>query len=161
MTNFAFTPSNLTAPQFTPTLDGDVYTCTVTWNLFGQRYFVNCFDNQNNPVFSVPLVTSPKAKEISGLSWDAASLRAYVETKNPHGFRVGSVVVLTLGGTTPSGYNGEYECYITSSNTFFYSLNQDPGQLVTLGVASFQVSLTKGYFNSTMVYRNGQFEVNP
>ena len=158
---FPFFPSSLGAPQFQPTFDGSLYLCTVTWNLFGQRYFVNCFDSNNALVFTLPLVESPAAKPIAAMSWSAASLRATITTVDPHGLKLGSVVKLTIYGSMPTGYNGSFDCRITSPNTFYYVLNIDPGQLVTLGTYSYLVSLTAGYFQSTMVYRNGQFEVNP
>ena len=35
------------------------YNLAVTWNLYGQRYYLSCFTQQNALVFSVPLMNSP------------------------------------------------------------------------------------------------------
>jgi hypothetical protein len=160
-TYYPFAPNNLQTFSFTPFFDGNQYFCTVTWNLFGQRYYVNCYDTQNNLVFTIPLITNPKSLNIASLSWSPASLRATVTTVNPHGLKIGTVARLTLTGDNPSTYDGEFDCSVTSANSFFYALSADPGAVIGLGTASFIISMTRGYFNSTLVFRNGQLEVNP
>jgi len=45
--------------QFSATLDGVTYTLIVTWNLFGQRYYLTCYTLQGVVVFNVPLIGSP------------------------------------------------------------------------------------------------------
>jgi hypothetical protein len=35
------------------------YTLTVTWNLYGQRYYLTCYTQQNVVVFCVPVMNSP------------------------------------------------------------------------------------------------------
>lgn len=48
-------PSN--APfQFIATLDGQQYTCTVTWNVFGQRYYLNIFTLDGTRILTIALV---------------------------------------------------------------------------------------------------------
>jgi len=39
-----FVPNNVAPFSFQPTLDGQVYTVRVTWNVFGQRWYVNLYD---------------------------------------------------------------------------------------------------------------------
>ena len=65
MTTFLFQPSNTTPFQFQPTLDGNIYNCVVTWNLFGQRYYLNCMDLSGNLIFCVAMVGSPPDRDIS------------------------------------------------------------------------------------------------
>lgn len=149
------------APTFQPTFDGSSYLCSVVWNLFGRRYYVNCFDNMNNRVFTVALIESPPAALLSTLSWDAASLTVTATTAVPHGLRAGSTVQLTVAGATPDGYNGEFDCWVTGASTFCYNMASDPGTVVVPGSASQLLSMTAGYFSSTLVWRNGQFEVSP
>src|SRR6266566_2988171 len=55
---FPFTPSVNAPFQFTPTLDGVQYQAVVTWNLYGQRYYVNLYALDGTLVFSLPLVGS-------------------------------------------------------------------------------------------------------
>lgn len=64
MTTYAFTPSSNTAFQFQPTLDGTVFTVTVTWNVWG-RYYVNILTLQGIPVYTMPLIGSPSDYPIS------------------------------------------------------------------------------------------------
>jgi hypothetical protein len=57
ITSFVQTQS---APfQFQATLDGALYTVTITWNLQGQRYFFNIYDLSGNLIVSKPLISSP------------------------------------------------------------------------------------------------------
>lgn len=65
MTTFPFIPSNNTPFQFQPTLDNNPYTCVVTWNLFGQRYYLNCLDLSGNLIFCKAMVGSPPNYDIS------------------------------------------------------------------------------------------------
>lgn len=65
MTTYLFQPSNTTPFQFQPTLDGNIYTCLVKWNLFGQRYYLECSDLSGNLIFSVAMVGSPANYDIS------------------------------------------------------------------------------------------------
>jgi len=64
-TYYDFTPNNSTAFQFQPTLDGQTYTVQVTWNLFGQRFYVNVYDLSGNLIFALPLIGSPLDYDIS------------------------------------------------------------------------------------------------
>ena len=60
-----FTPS-LAAPfQFQATLDGNLYTVIISWNLFGQRYYVNIYDSSNVWIVTLPLIGSPSNYPIS------------------------------------------------------------------------------------------------
>ena len=153
--------SNAVAPSFSPTLDGSVYTITVTWNLFGQRHFVNCYDGSSNLVFTVALVETPPSLALEGLTWSAAALQVTATTLATHGFPIGSVIELTLVGANPATYNGSYDVFITGPSTFQFAMTTDPGSVVSCGSASFVISMCRGYFNSTLIYRNGQFEVSP
>lgn len=158
---YPLVPQSRQVPTFQPVLDGQKCTCTVTWNLFGQRYYLNCFDQDSNLVFTVALVETPAAIELSGLSWSAASLRATATTSTPHGFPLASTQVLTIAGAQPAAYNGEFECFITTPDQFEYDLSTSPGNTVVFGSATQTNSMSVGYFDSTLIYRAGQFEVSP
>ena len=154
-------PARGTAPSFTPTLDGVAYTCYAVWSLFGQRYYVNCYDDVPNLVFSVALVETPESILLESLSWSPASLQVTAITKTPHGLPVGIMIDLTITDVPPDAFNGAVRAFITSPTSFQYPLNTDPGTPLGSGSVSYLISLCKGYFNSTMVFRNGQFEVSP
>lgn len=65
MTTFAFVPSSTSPFSFQPTFDGATYNVTVTWNIFGLRYYLNCSDMSGNPIFTLPLIGSPITDDIS------------------------------------------------------------------------------------------------
>lgn len=154
-------PSNNIVPSYQMTFDGATYLVTVTWNLFGQRYYINCFDDGGNRVFTVPIVETDTSVMLAGLTWDAATLSVTATASKPHGFIIGTIVQLTLADCSPEGYNGAYRANIISPNSFRFLLPDNPGSIQVLGTYSYLVSMCKGYFNSTLVYRNRQFEVSP
>ena len=69
-----FQPTSTTPFQFQPTLDGSIYTVIVTWELFGRRYYVNCYTLQGVLVFCLPLIGSP-------LNYDISMSAGYFTTK--------------------------------------------------------------------------------
>jgi hypothetical protein len=60
-----FTGSTYTNFQFQATLDGKNYICIVTWNLFGERYYINIYDTSQNLILCAPLIGSPSFYNIS------------------------------------------------------------------------------------------------
>lgn len=56
---YQFAPSPSGPFTFTPTLDGTQYTAIVTWNVFGQRYYVNIYTLQGVRICTVPMIGSP------------------------------------------------------------------------------------------------------
>jgi hypothetical protein len=60
-----FTPSATSAFQFNPTLDGLPYVATCTWNIYGQRYYVNIYNSFNTLVMSRPIIASPDNYDIN------------------------------------------------------------------------------------------------
>ena len=58
-TTVNFAPSNTSNFQFNCTLDQQIYTVIITSNLFGNRYYINVYDLDNNLIVSRPLTGSP------------------------------------------------------------------------------------------------------
>jgi hypothetical protein len=161
-TAYPFTPSYQGRPQFTPTFDGNQYNVFLTWSLYGQRYRVDCYDLSGNLIFETPLNESPAGVQIETLSFDDLHLCAVGMTIDPHGFAVGSTTKLTISDASPDVYNGTFLVLATSANTFSYPLAiDDPGAASQPGVLSFDMSMTAGYFSSTLLYRSGVFYVTP
>ena len=146
---------------FQPTFDGTQYTITVTWSLFGQRYYVNCYTLTGSLVFSLPLIGSDNGINIQEIDW--ANNVATVTTSLPHGLKVGTIANITIAGVSPDTYNGIYAVTIINSTQFTFSLSSYPGSPVTLGTAAYNINIAAGYFASTLVYRtnNQQFEISP
>lgn len=162
-TYFPVRRSSSGAPQFSPTLDGNQYTVIVRWSLFGQRYYVDCYDQSGTLQFSRPLIESPGGQTIQTLAYDELSGLAQGTTDAPHGFQIGSTTMLTVSGAAPDVYNGSFLVLATGPDTFSYPLvvSADPGAASAAGVLSYDISMTAGYFASTLVYRNGVFAVSP
>jgi hypothetical protein len=160
-TYIPFTPSTVSAPQFMPVLDGDTYVVSVRWNLYGQRYFINVYDLSGVRILTTALVTTDSGLTIDSLLWDILSKRVTVTTSIPHGYEIGEVVDLVIAGCSPDAYNGAFQVFITDETTFTYEMDTDPGIATAVGSASFLQNMVAGYFASTLIFRGGQFEVNP
>lgn len=163
-TYFNFSPSPVAPYQFAPTFDGQQYNVIVTWNVYGQRWYINVYDLSNNLIVSLPMTGSPTGIAIQSLAWDVTTTTATVETVSPHGYKIGATIALTLSGNVPTGFNGTFRCLIVDPVTFTFPLANDPGQAVSCGAASYNVNLVAGYFvTSSLVFRqkSAQFEVTP
>jgi hypothetical protein len=164
-TFFDFVPTSAGPFQFQPTLDGQVYTGIVTWNVFGRRYYLNLYDLSGALVFCMPLIGSPSGFPLQSLSWAAGIVTATTEDGALTGeHNVGETVDLTIQGATPGGFNGSVAALITGGSTFTYAVAADPGPTVYPGNANQIINLVEGYFStSTLVYRaaNKQIEVTP
>lgn len=53
-----------------------------------------------------------------------------------HGFPVGDVILLVIAGCNPAGYNGTWECTITSSTQFTYAVPASIASATVLGVVT-------------------------
>jgi hypothetical protein len=159
---YPVTPSNKAAPTVQVTLDGGLYTLACLWSIYGQRYYVQCASQSGAVIFLLPLVETAPAVPVSSASWlEATGLVTFV-TATPLPFPIGSVVNLTISGCSPVAYNGLVACSMLNSTTFTYPLASDPGIFSLPGSVSFLLNLAAGYFvTSTLIFRNGQFEVTP
>lgn len=156
-----FAPSVVAAFRFQATFGDAQYNVVVTWSLFGARYYVNVYSVDGTLIVSLPLVGSTTGIQIQGLSWSGG--KAVVTTVSNHGYKVGRTVTLTIAGCVPIGYNGLVKAMITGPRTLSYAVASDPGSPTAFGTAGYVVSMTAGYFASTLIYRapSQQFEISP
>lgn len=140
MTTFPFSPSPLQNQTFNPVLGGTTYTAVVTWNLFGQRWYLNLYDSNGNLIISTAVVASQDPQQISAITW--AENVVTVTTTVPHWLPVGSMAVLYVSGNVPDAYNGLVLCSITGPNTLTYELDSDPGINTTAGSVGGVVDLS-------------------
>lgn len=171
MTTFVdFAPSAVASPPFSfqATLDQQTYNVAVTWNIFGQRWYVTITALDGTVILNTALVSSPTGIAIENLTWSEGEATAM--TAVPHGFRIGSIVTLTVAGADQAGYNGTFACLITGPSTFTYPVTTNPGIASVFGTAQQNVNLVGGvpdengdYFTSTLVFRDEsqQFEISP
>lgn len=65
VTIFNFAPTNAAPFQFQPQLDGAIYNAIITWNVFGQRYYLNLYDLNNVRIVTIAVVGSPLGSDIN------------------------------------------------------------------------------------------------
>lgn len=161
MTSYPFVPNASEPFQFQPVLDGATYNVVVTWNVFGQRWYVNVFDLSGTRIVTMPAITSPTAIYLQAVSWANGRVTGVVVA--PHGFPVGATVRLAIIGCSPSGYDGEFDVLASGADSFSYALAADPGVATVLGSAGYSINILAGYFASTLVFREASstFEVSP
>ena len=160
-----FAPTAAAPFQFQTTLDGALYNVVVTWNTFGQRWYINIYDQTGNLALCRALVESPSGVPIESASWQSRIVTVLCD--GPHGYILGSTVNLMITGLQPAAYNGNVFAFITGPATFTYPLVTNPGAATVQGgqcfMENYNISLTKGYFASTLVFRDATqtFEVSP
>lgn len=154
-----FVPSLIQAPEFQVTLDGQIYNCIVTWNLAAQRFYLNIYQLNGERVLTVAMVGSPVGVPIAAMSWKNGKVT--VTTGKPHTLKYLATMRITITNVVPVAYNGEFEIFVTGTDTFTFLLDANPGEMVTPGSANQNIDLVSGLFNSVMVFRaaNSQFEV--
>lgn len=77
-----------------------------------------------------PILTGAKA--IASMSYAGGTVT--VTTVANHGFTISDVLLLTIAGVTPAGYNGVQTCTILSVNSFSFPLSVSPGVVTVQGV---------------------------
>jgi hypothetical protein len=85
MTTFVpFTPSPREAFSFSANMDGTACQFTVTWNVYGQRWYLTCATGNGRLVFHRAMVGSPCHGEIN-LAWgyfSVSTLIFRIDTQN-------------------------------------------------------------------------------
>lgn len=78
-----FNPTANANFQFQAIFDGQNYIVIVTWNLFGQRFYINIYDTSGNLILSMPVIGSPNDFNISMTSGYFATKLIYrVQSNN-------------------------------------------------------------------------------
>lgn len=162
MTTYPFTPAIGQNISFNPTLNSNTYTANITWNIFGQRWYLNLYDSNNNLIIATAVVSSDDTHPISSISW--TNNLVTVESTTPHFLKLGTLVNLAITGNNPSGYNGMYQCAVSGPSTFTYKLTANPGNVITTGQFGGIADLCAGQLApSALVYysNNSQFATLP
>jgi hypothetical protein len=166
-----FRPSNITTPEFRASLDGSEYKITVTWNVSALRYYINIYAASGAWIITVPLISTPPARNVASASYDPFLNAVVVSLVDPVYWPIpvggpiikpGTIVDYTLDGFQPNTYNGKYRSLHLNDTTFTFPMPTDPGPLIILGRVNRLLNMIETVFTtSTMVYRNGAFEINP
>jgi hypothetical protein len=167
-----FIPSNLFAPSFPVVLDGNDYTVTVTWNISAQRFYINIYALDGTWILTVPLFATPPSRMVADAVYDPLqrlmTITMLDSTQWPipsvmgYTAKPGTIIEYTLEQFTPDAYNGKFRCIQVNDTTFTFFLAQDPGNLAIRGLVTRVLNMVAGVFvTSTLIYRNGAFEINP
>jgi hypothetical protein len=153
-----FQPSTVAPFTFQPTLSGAVYSAVVTWNAFGERYYLNLYDLSGNLILC-RAVSSAGPQFQGSLSWDPTTTFATATTTLPHQVPVGQLANVWVSETgTP--FDGAWQGLSTSATTLTFSM-PDPEQVAPVtGVVSFLLNLIGGLGLGWLVfhYASQQFE---
>jgi hypothetical protein len=170
-TTIPFLPSNIKTPSFDVVLDGNNYKTVVTWNVSAQRYYINVYSSTGTWIITTALVSSPPPRNVAGAIYDPFLNAVVVTLVDPSLWPVpasgpttkpGTIIDYTLEGFQPSTYNGKFRCLHLNNTEFTFPMDTDPGSLIVLGRVSRLLNMIDTVFEiSTMVYRNGMFEINP
>ena len=149
MNLFPFTPSIQQNQTFNPTLGTNTYTAVVTWNLFGQRWYLNLYDGNGTLIISTAVVASQDPQSLVSVTW--ADNVVSVVTESPHWLPIGSTAMLYLSGNVPDAYNGLVLCDITGPNSFSFDLTTNPGAATTVGAFGSVIDLSAGAVDGAML----------
>ena len=160
-TFYSFSPNNRKAPNYMMTFDGNTYSVTIIWNVSAKRYYVMCQTMDGSLVFLVPLVQTMVSYEITNLLYDEQNSRVVATVKTPFKLSIGQVFNANIINTSPIGYSGFGLASVLSENEFIYNITQNPGLPTVYGSVDILISIVQAYFQSTLIFRNGFFEVSP
>lgn len=154
-----FTPSILAPFSFQPTFGTDQYVVVVTWNVSGQRFYVNVYDLSGDLIVCRGLVeTGPVS--LATIIWDGVST-ATATLGPPHYVPPGAVASIWVS-RTGSGFDGGQTALSTGPYTLTFPLVSDPGVAQPAsGAVQFPLNLVDGYIpNGWLLYHadTNQFE---
>lgn len=153
-TSVPFTPSTTSAFTFQPSIAGVQYTAVVTWNLFGQRYYLNLFDTSGNLILCTAIVSSGPRFGVT-LSWenDGVAGVATAITNAPHNVPVGTLANVYIS-QTGTAFDGYQQALATGPQTLTYGLSNPDETQPVIGQASFNVNLVATVIPSGwLIYR--------
>lgn len=168
-----FLPSNLVAPKFSVVLDGDPYNVVITWNISAQRYYVNVYGLDGSWLITIPLIQSPPARNIETIKFDPFQQAMIVKFVDPSLWPIplskegvstdpGTIVDYTLENFDPPFWNTKWRSLHIDPITFSFPMPSDPGEIKIVGTVSRYLNMVGSIFRrSTLIYRNGAFEVTP
>lgn len=150
-----FVPSTTAPFQFQATFDAAQYNVIVTWNEFGQRYYINVYDLAGNLILARAIASSG-TQLAATLSW--ANGYATAVTSGNHNVPTGQMAAVQVSGTG-LGYDGSHQALASNPTTLMYVLAGNPGSPGSGNIGQ-DINLLAGYFTSSLVFRGAtqQFE---
>lgn len=153
-----FTPSTVSAFTFQASIGGTQYQVTVTWNVFGQRYYVNVYSLGGVLIVCRALI-SCGPQLLASFVW--SDNFATATTQVAHNVPLGNSVDIVVSQTS-SPFDGTYPAFATSSTTLAYPLMPDPEEATPIsGAVNFNLNLVEGVLSTGyLLFRDAtqQFE---
>lgn len=152
-----FVPSTTQVFAFQPEMAGVQYNCTVTWNAFGQRWYLNVADASNNPLLTRAL-TSSGLRLAASLTWNAGL--ATVVCSTVHYIPLAQLANVRISGTG-STFDGAVQVLSVGPLTLTYALATDPEEPAPVaGTVNFDLNLVETLGIGTLLfhYDTQQFE---
>ena len=167
-----FIPSNIVTPSCSVNLDGDAHDIKITWNVSAQRFYINIYRKTDEAwIITEPLISSPPGHDVNSVEYDPFNAIVLISLVRgdywgtPIGgpsIKPGTKIDYTLSGFQPATYNGKFRAMHIDDIVFSIPMPRDPGPLVIAGQVNRYLDMAQPVFKrSTLIYRNGAFEVNP
>lgn len=154
-----FAPSTTSAFTFQPVLAGVQYNATVTWNIFGQRYYLNLYDLAGNLVLATAIVASGPVIS-STFQWAATGGGlATITTEAPHNVPIGQLASVRVA-LTDSAFDGDWQVLSTGPTTLTYALGNPSSNQPLTGQISFDLNIAAPLGAGRLLYHYStqQFE---
>lgn len=136
-----FQPSTTAAFSFGLTLNSASYIATITWNQFGERYYLNLADPSGALVLCRP-VTASGPQISAAFTWANGS--AIAQAAGNHNVPIGSLAKVRIYGTG-AAFDGTYQVFAAGSQVLTYPLIVAPSEPAPLsGTISFDLNLVDG-----------------
>jgi hypothetical protein len=133
-----FTPSTVGPFTFQPVIGGVTYNATITWNLFGQRFYLNLYDQGGNLILCTALVASgPRIP--ATFVWNSPQT-ATATTLTPHNVPLGQIAQVRMS-ETDSGFDGSVQALGTGPNTLDYTIANPNVAQPAVGIVDFALNL--------------------
>jgi hypothetical protein len=168
-----FLPSSIRKFSFPAQLDNSQFTIDVTWNVSSQRYFINVYTVSGEWVLTTALVATPPGRAVNSVNYNQFRGVLTVEMVDPTLWPVplspgglatkpGTIIDYTLEGFQPNDYNGQFRGMHINEITFEIPMPIVPNPLAITGSVSRYMDMIGTVFEtSTLIYRNGAFEIGP
>lgn len=173
-----FNPQPTAVFRFSPVLDGVTYSATVTWNIYGQRYYLNIYTVDGTLKLSIPLIASPNSGFVASTQEQTVSIETSANTVEGDftfyplttvnvndlvasmvldGTGVQSQCLYVGYGTNPTGFYIQVSKAFTESvesNVLSLTFTQRTSLYVPAEDAAMSnINLTQGYFDTPIIYR--------
>lgn len=137
-----FVPSTVAAPQFQATFAGTPYNVSITWNVFGQDYYINVTDLSGNLILCRSMTSSGGTLQAL-VNWAAPGVATITANQN-HNVPIGTLVNIEISGTNTI-LDGEWQALATGPTTLTYAAN-NPNVLLPINASlEFPLNLIGSY----------------